>query len=233
MQRIGDSLKDKRVLITQSKDFMGPSLCNEFKKYESLVIESDQPLISNTVIENLAEDVGDVDIIIANLVSPVSGNAVFDTTDIEWYNHFRYMVNPLPLLAKKFMPAMIKKNQGKMIVMSSVTALRSTPNAVCQNVGAAYAAARGAQISWVQSAGSEIAKHNVQINAVAQGFIDNPTFYPQIFKEQDSFQNHLALIPANRLGKSEECTALVAFLACDQSNFFAGQTFPVSGGWVT
>lgn len=233
MQRIGDSLKDKRVLITQSKDFMGPSLCNEFKKYGSLVIDSDQPLISNTVIENLAKDVGDVDIIIANLVSPVTGNLIFDTTDLEWYNHFRYMVNPLPLLAKKFMPAMINKGQGKMIVMSSITAIRTTPNAVHQNVGAGYAAARGAQLSWVQSAGAEMAKHNVQINAVAQGFIDNPTFYPQHIKDQDYFKKQLALIPANRLGKSEECTALVAFLACDQANFFVGQTFPVSGGWVT
>lgn len=233
MQRIGDSLKGKRVLITQSDDFMGPALCDEFQKYDSIVLRSPDPLISNTAINNLAKSVGEVDVIVANLVSPTCGNTVFETADIEWHNHFRYMVNPLPLLAKKFIPAMIDRGQGKMIVISSVTALRSTPNYICQNVGAAYAAARGAQLSWVQSAGSELAKFNIQINAIAQGFVDNPTFYSQQIKDKDYFNDHLSLIPANRLGKSEECAALVVFLASNQADFFVGQTFPVSGGWVT
>jgi 2-keto-3-deoxy-L-fuconate dehydrogenase len=117
--------------------------------------------------------------------------------------------------------------------MSSITALRATPNAICQNVGAAYAAARGAQIAWVQAAGAESAKFNIQINAIAQGFIDNPTFYPEKEKNKKHFSEHLALIPANRLGTAEECTSLAVFLAGQESNFFVGQCFPVSGGWVT
>jgi 2-keto-3-deoxy-L-fuconate dehydrogenase len=228
MKKIGESLKEKRVLITQSNDFMGPALCEAFKLYGAEVIESDVPLLTNTAVTRLANEIGHVDVIVANLMSPNFGQCVFTTDDIEWHNHFRYMVNPLPWLAKSFVPGMIKKGGGKFIVMSSVTAHRYVAN----TVGAAYAAARGAQISWTQAVGVELAQRNVIVNAIAQGFVDNPTFYSTEVKESADFVNHLNLTLAKRLGKSEECTSLAIYLASDESNFLIGQCFPVSGGWL-
>lgn len=228
MKKIGEGLKEKRVLITQSNDFMGPALCDAFKLYGAEVIESDVPLLTSTAVTKLANEIGPVDVIVANLMSPNFGQCVFTTDDIEWHNHFRYMVNPLPWLAKSFVPAMIERGGGKFIVMSSVTAQRYVPN----TVGAAYAAARGAQISWAQAVGVELAQRNVIVNSIAQGFVDNPTFYSIAVKENPDIDNHLNLTPAKRLGKPEECTSLAIYLASDESNFVIGQCLSVSGGWL-
>jgi 2-keto-3-deoxy-L-fuconate dehydrogenase len=228
MKKIGESLKEKRVLITQSNDFMGPALCEAFKLYGAEVIASDIPLLTSTSVTKLANEIGNVDVIVANLMSPNFGNCTFTTDDIEWHNHFRYMVNPLPWLVKSFVPSMIEKGGGKFIVMSSVTAHRYVAN----TVGAAYAAARGAQISWAQAVGVELAQRNVIVNAIAQGFVDNPTFYSTKVKENPDFVNHLNLTVAKRLGKPEECTSLAIYLASQESNFLIGQCLPVSGGWL-
>ena len=228
MKKIGDDLKSKRVLVTQSNDFMGPALCQAFESYGATVIASEIPLLTNTTVTNLEKEIGSVDIVVANLMSPNFGQCVFSTDDVEWHNHFRYMVNPLPWLAKTFMPSMIEKGNGKFIVMSSVTAQRYVPD----TVGAAYAAARGAQISWAQAVGVEMAQRNIMVNAIAQGFVDNPTFYPADVKDNEDIKNHLNLIPAKRLGKSEECTSLAIYLASDDSNFLIGQCLSVSGGWA-
>ena len=228
MSKIGESLKGKKVLITQSKEFMGPALCEAFKLYGAEIIDSDIPLLTSTAVANLAKEIGSVDVVIANLMSPNFGNCIFSTDDIEWHNHFRYMVNPLSWLAKSFIPGMIEKGAGKFIVMSSVTAQRY----VADTVGAAYAAARGAQISWVQAAGVELAQRNIIVNAIAQGFVDNPTFYSTAVKESSDIINHLDLIPAKRLGKPQECTSLAVYLASQESNFLIGQCLSVSGGWV-
>ena len=47
-----------------------------------------------------------------------------------------------------------------------------------------YSAARGAQLAYVQAVGVEVAPHNVQVNAIAQNFVDNPTYFPARGPEQ-------------------------------------------------
>jgi 2-keto-3-deoxy-L-fuconate dehydrogenase len=228
MQRIGDSLKGKRVLITQSEDFMGPALCEAFRFYDAEVIADPRPPITNTAVENIINN-REIDILIANLIAPSITNVIEDTSDIDWLNQFRYMVDPLHRLSKKIVPKMKHKGHGKIVVMSSIAGLKNIP---VPNAGSGYAAARGAQIAWTQSVGIELAECNIQVNAIAQGWIDNPFFYPESFKIQNKFKEHLSLIPANRLANADECTSLAVFLASSESNFFIGQCFPISGGWI-
>lgn len=170
MNRIGDSLKNKNVLITQSCDFMGPALCETFKFYGADVIADPRPPITNSIVSEIIGD-NQIDILIANLIAPGLTNTIEKTTDVDWGNQFRYMVDPLLRLSKKIVPGMKSRNYGKIIVMSSIAAIRSTPGG---NPGSGYSAARGAQLSWVQAIGKELAEYNIQVNAIAQGFVDNP-----------------------------------------------------------
>ena len=121
---------------------------------------------------------------------------------------------------------MIERRSGKIVVVGSANALRGTAPR------AAYSAARGAQLAYVRSAGIEAAPHNVQINAIAQNFVANPTSYPEHERAAPGFAERLAEVPVGRVAHGWESAALAKFLAGPGSDFFVGQIFPFSGGWV-
>ena len=117
---------------------------------------------------------------------------------------------------------------GSMLVMGSATALRG------QKRTSTYAAARGAQLSWVRAVGAEVAASNVQVNLIAQNFVDNPMYYGPEVQAMPAFQERLRReVPAGRLATAQEDALFAVFLAASEVNFFAGQAFPFSGGWVT
>jgi 2-keto-3-deoxy-L-fuconate dehydrogenase len=98
---------------------------------------------------------------------------------------------------------------------------------------AAYGSARGAQRAYVQDVGVEVAPHNVQVNAIAQTHVNNPTYVPESYQRTEEFQARLKATPIGRLAHGWEAAALALFLAGEESDVFVGQVFPFSGGWVS
>lgn len=227
MTRIGDSLKGKRVLITQSTDFMGPALCQAFDAHGADVIADDKALTEPAAARELVARAGQVDVLIANLACPAPASAVHEVSDQEWRDVFAHMVDPLPRLFGAVVPGMTERGGGKIIVMGSATALRG------QKRTSTYSAARGAQVSYVRAAGTELAKHNIQANLIAQHFVDNPTYFPPEVQALEAFQKRLAReVPAGRLGSAQEDALFAVFLASSEVSFFVGQSFPFAGGWA-
>lgn len=228
MQRIGDSLRDKRVLVTQSEDFMGPALCDTFRQYADTVVADPRALDEPGAAEAAVADAGPVDVLIANLAVPAPRTPVQDVTDDEWRDVFAHLVDPLPRLFRAVLPGMIANQAGKIVVMGSASALRGMKKA------STYSAARGAQLAYVRAAGTEVAEHNVQINLIAQNFVDNPTYFPPEVQAMEKFQQRLKQdVPLQRLATPEEDALFAVFLAASEVSFFAGQSFPFAGGWVT
>ena len=228
MQKIGDSLEGKRVLITQSQDFMGPVLVDMFRGYGAEVIGDSQPLAEPGLAEKIVEDAGHVDVLIVNLAVPAPRTAVTNVDDAEWQHVFSHLCDPLPRLFRSVLPQMIGRKAGKIVVMGSSSALRGMP------LTSSYSAARGAQVSYVRSTGTEVARHNVQINLIAQNFVENPTYYPPELVANEKFQQRLQRdVPLGRLATPEEDAQFAIFLAASEVNFFVGQSISFSGGWVT
>tara|TARA_B100001094_G_C17979013_1_gene694256 strand:- start:504 stop:878 length:375 start_codon:yes stop_codon:yes gene_type:complete len=122
---------------------------------------------------------------------------------------------------------MIERKAGKIVVYGSASALKGMKTL------AAYSAARGAQVSYVQSVGIEIAPQNIQMNLIAQNYVENPDYYPRELTSQESFKSSLKRqVPLGRLATSREDAQLAAFLASNESDFFVGQAIPFAGGWV-
>jgi len=97
----------------------------------------------------------------------------------------------------------------------------------------AYSSARAAQVGYVQALGVEMAPHNIQINLIAQNYVENPVYYPESLTEKASFQQSLKRqVPLGRLATAEEDAKFALFLASDDSNFFVGQAIPFTGGWI-
>jgi 2-keto-3-deoxy-L-fuconate dehydrogenase len=225
--RIGDSLNGKRVLITQSEEFMGPVLARAFADHGAVVIADPASLADPDAAQAAVRRAGRVDVLIANLAVPAPSTPATAVTDDEWRHVFSHLVDPLPRLARALLPAMIERRAGKVVVMGSATALRG------QKRTSTYAAARGAQLSWVRAVGVEVAPHNVQVNLIAQNFVENPTYYGPQVQALPAFQDRLRReVPAGRLARPEEDALFAVFLASAEVEFFAGQAIPFAGGWV-
>lgn len=220
-------LKGKRVLITQSDAFMGPVLCEVFAEHGALVIPSTQSLVDSEAPATLIAAVGEIDVLVANLALPAPNTPATEVSDVEWRETFAVLVDPLPRLLRAVLPQMIERHAGKILVMGSASALRGMKRA------STYSSARGAQLAYVQSVGVELAMHNIQVNAIAQNFVDNPTYFPADVQANPRFQERLKReVPLGRLVGAREDAEFAAYLCSEPASCFVGQVFPVCGGWV-
>lgn len=226
--RIGDSLAGQRVLITQASEFMGPILCKVFAAHHAVVIADEHDVTTATGAQEAVDAAGHVDVLICNLAVPAPYTKAHEVTDAEWRTVFDHLVDPLPRLCRAVLPQMMARRAGKIVVMGSATALRG------QKRVSTYSAARGAQVSYVRSVGTEVAPLNIQVNLIAQNFVENPTYYPPEVQALPAFQERLAReVPLGRLATPEEDALFAVFLASSEIGFFVGQSIAFSGGWVT
>lgn len=221
-------LAGKRVLVTQADDYMGPATIELFRAEGALVHADTRDLTEAGACEALIAEMGPIDVLIANLASPnFSGTPVTDVDDLIWSTTFDVMVHPLHRLTRAVLPQMIARRRGKIVVYGSAVALRGLKTV------AAYSAARAAQVGYVQSVGVEMAPHNIQVNLIAQNYVENPVYYPPELRAKPSFQESLRRqVPLGRLASAREDALFALFLASDESDFIVGQAIPFTGGWV-
>lgn len=221
-------LAGKRVLVTQADDFMGPATVDVFREEGAEVVTDTRDLTLPDAAAAAVSDAGQVDVLIANLAAPnFSGILTQDLQDDDWTVPFDVMVHPLHRLTRAVLPQMLEREAGKIVAFGSAAGMRGMKTL------AAYSAARAAQIGYVQAVGVEVAPRNVQVNLIAQNYVENPAYYPPELVANESFQRSLRRqVPAGRLGTPWEDAMFAVFLASDESGFFAGQAFPFCGGWV-
>jgi len=222
-----NTLAGQRVLITQATDFMGPLLCEVFAEQGAEVVASAAPLSHPDAAREVVEAAGAIDVLVANLAYRAPTTPATEVDETEWREVFAALVDPLPRLVRAAAPAMVARRAGKILVIGSASALRGMKRA------SSYSAARGAQLAYVQAVGVELAPHRVQVNAIAQNFVDNPTYFPREVQENPRFQERLAReVPLGRLVAGREDAQFAAYLCSPAADCFVGQVFPVCGGWV-
>lgn len=220
-------LSGKRVLVTQSTDFMGPALCEILRELGAEVIADERALDDPAVPRQMIDAAGRVDVLLLNMGIPAPTTRAHEVTDEEWREAFAHMVDPLPRFARAVLPQMMERRSGKILLIGSASALRGIKRT------STYCAARGAQVSYIQAMGVEAAPYNVQVNAIAQNFVENPTYFPPEVQANPAFQERLKReVPLGRLVSQKEDAMFAAYLCSDAANCFVGQVFPVCGGWV-
>ena len=221
-------LAGKRTLITQAQDFMGPITAEVFAAEGAEVVADARDLTAPGACEAAVAEAGRIDVLIANLASPTfAGIETTQLDDASWQQAFDMMVHPLHRLTRAALPQMLERERGKIVVYGSASALKG------MRTLAAYSAARAAQLGYVQAVGVEVAPRNVQINLIAQNYVESKDYYPPELMQRPSFQASLKRqVPAGRLGTAREDALFALFLASDEGNFFVGQGIPFAGGWV-
>lgn len=223
----GLDLSGRRVLLTQADDFMGPAMATVFRELGAEVIADNGPIADPDHPSRVVAAAGRIDVLLANLGIPAPTTPAQEVDDDEWRHAFAHMVDPLPRLARVLLPQMLERGAGKIIVIGSASALRGIRRA------STYSAARGAQLAYVQSLGAEMAGKGIQVNAIAQNFVDNPTYFPPEVQANPAFRERLKReVPLGRLVSAREDAMFAAYLASAHADCFVGQVFPVCGGWV-
>jgi 2-keto-3-deoxy-L-fuconate dehydrogenase len=222
------TLKDRRVLLTQSGAFMGPALERVFTALGAVVIADPRaPGGTKETAAQVVADAGHVDVLLVHLALPAPATPVGAVDEGEWERVFRHLVDPMPRLVRAVLPQMRARGRGRIVVIGSASALRGMRRT------STYSAARGAQLAWVRAAGVELARENIQLNAIAQNFVDNPTYFPAEVQANPAFRERLEReVPLGRLVSGDEDALFAAYLASDAAACFVGQVFPVCGGWV-
>ncbi len=223
-----NDLTGQRVLVTQADVFMGPALCRAIGQAGAEVVEATGELDSPLAAQACVDAAGALDAIVANLGVPAPSTPAGEVGDEEWRDTFARMVDPLPRLLRAVLPQWRERGTGgRFLVMGSASALRGMPRT------STYSAARGAQLAWVQATGVELAREGIRINAIAQNFVDNPTYFPAEIQALPKFQERLRReVPLGRLVGAEEDAGFAAYLLGPSADCFVGQVFPVCGGWV-
>ncbi|MBK8070909.1 MAG: SDR family oxidoreductase [Ramlibacter sp.] len=222
-----NTLTGKRVLVTQASEFMGPAFCEVFAQQGADVVQSNEPLAAAGAPEAVVASAGPIDVLVANLSIVAPSTPAVDVGDDEWRAVFAALVDPLPRLTRAVVPHFVQRGRGKILVIGSASALRGMKRA------STYSAARGAQLAYVQAVGVELAPKNIQVNAIAQNFVDNPTYFPPEVQANPRFQERLAReVPLGRLVAAREDALFAAYLCSDAADCFVGQVFPLSGGWA-
>lgn len=220
-------LSGKRVLLTQASDFMGPALAEVFRECGADLIAANGPVAEPDYPQRLLAESGTIDVLLLNLGIPAPTTAAPEVMDDEWRYAFSAMVDPLPRFARAVLPQMLARGSGKILLIGSASALRGMRRA------SSYSAARGAQLAWVQAVGTELASKGIQVNAIAQNFVENPTYFPPEVRANPAFQERLKReVPLGRLVSAREDAMFCAYLASQHADCFVGQVFPVCGGWV-
>lgn len=219
-------LEGKRVLISQSNDYMGPATIELFEREGAIVLADRRDLTLRGAATEMVDEAGTVDILVANLGCTIDPYVpAHEMPDEGWHHMFDIMVHPLHEMCRAVLPQMYRRRKGKVVVYGSASGIRWVKGV------SAYSAARTAQIGYVRSIAGEAAPHNVQVNLIAQHFTRNPSYFPDDFVESELCAEWLKDCPAGRLATGEEDALLALFLASGESDFITGAAIPFTGGW--
>ena len=170
---------------------------------------------------------GGIDILVNNAGNTDVSGGVLNQSEAGWDNAIATHLDATFLLSKLAAQSMQSRNRGKIINLASMYSIFG---------GAAvpsYSAAKGAIVQLTKSMAIEFAPHNIQVNAIAPGWI--ATEMTEIARVDADWQGFNAMLmartPAGRWGEADECSGAAVFLASPAANFVTGITLPVDGGY--
>jgi 3-oxoacyl-[acyl-carrier protein] reductase len=171
------------------------------------------------------EEFGPVDILIPYAGGFESFSPVWETSLEEWEEVVRVNLTSSFLAIREFLPSMIERRTGSVVLMSSVSG-----RFLDKLTTASYAAAKAGVLMLMRHAAIEAAPFDVRINAIAPATIASERI--ERIMDDDAIEFTRGLSPLGRMGTPEDCAVATAYLASESAQWITGVTIDITGGRV-
>jgi 2-deoxy-D-gluconate 3-dehydrogenase len=223
---LGFARADAAVAILARNEEKNRSVLDELKAIgvRSLAIKvdvSDRAQIQ-PALDRVEKGLGPIHILVNNAGTGIL-KGVLEQTPEEWDQVIETNLNACFMFSKLAAQSMVRRKAGKIINIASEYSLFGSAMAP------SYSAAKGGLVQLTKSMAIELAPHNIQVNALAPGWIE--TALTQPLKATPLYQQILTRTPAGRWGVPDDCAGAAIFLASSASDFVTGATIFVDGGY--
>ncbi len=247
------SLKNKVIVITGSSRGIGKSIAEECAKLGAKVVISSRKLeaceaaadeINNALNEKSAiaiaanisnpddlealvnktnDEFGKIDVLVCNAASnPYMGG--MEDIPLEMFD--KIMANNVRsnhILTNLVLPQMKARNDGSIIIVSSIGGLRGS------SILGTYNMSKAADIAMVKNIAAEFGPFNIRANAIAPGLIKTD-MAKALWENPKILENVTSTNPLRRIGEPVEIAGIAVLLASRAGGYINGETIVVDGG---
>ena len=178
------------------------------------------------MVERTVREFGRLDILVA-CAGITRDNLLYKMTDEDWDAVIDTHLKGTFLCARAAQRHMVEQKSGKMVFLSSTSALGNRGQAN-------YSAAKAGLQGMARTLAIELGPFNINVNSVAPGFVETRmtrATSERLGVDFEAFKIGAASqIPLRRVGQPEDIASVIAFLCSDESSFVSGQTIYVRGG---
>jgi 3-oxoacyl-[acyl-carrier protein] reductase len=178
------------------------------------------------MVDRTVQELGRLDILVT-CAGIIRDNLLFKMTDEDWDAVIDTHLKGTFLCARAAQKHMVQQKYGKMVFLSSTSALGNRGQAN-------YSAAKAGLQGMARTLAIELGAYNVNVNTVAPGFVETRmtrATAERMGMDYEAFKLGAASqIPLRRVGQPADIASVIAFLCSEESSFVSGQTVYVRGG---
>jgi 2-dehydro-3-deoxy-D-gluconate 5-dehydrogenase len=193
-------------------------------RFMGLVVDMTNRAGLEPAVNKVERELGSINILVNNAgVASLSGGVMNEKPE-DWDRVIETQLNSVFLLSKLAAQSMMRQKSGKIINIASMYSFFGS------GLVPSYSAAKGGIVQLTKSMAIEFAPHNIQVNAIAPGWIETDMTAP--VRTTPMNDEIIARTPAGRWGQPEEVAGAAVYLASRASDFVTGDTIRVDGGYA-
>ncbi|AGK55827.1 2-dehydro-3-deoxy-D-gluconate 5-dehydrogenase KduD [Bacillus sp. 1NLA3E] len=197
---------------------------NEGRKVVFLQADLTKKEDRSRVKEECLKEFGKVDILINN-AGTIRRAPLLEYPEQDWNAVMDINLNAVYFLSQEIAKVMVEQKSGKIINIASMLAFQGG------KFVPSYTASKHAVAGITKAFANELAGHNIQINAIAPGYIATANTAP--IRADENRNNEIqSRIPADRWGTPFDLMGVAVFLSSRASDYMNGHILAVDGGWL-
>ena len=180
--------------------------------------------VSMSAVSECIKALGRVDILVNN-AGTIKRSPILEGTNSDWQQVIDLNLSSIYYLSKNAAIEMKKQGGGKIINIASMLSFQGG------KFVPSYTASKHGVAGLTKAFANELAVENIQINAIAPGYIETANTAP-IRADEKRNGEILGRIPANRWGQTSDLVGGAIFLASKASDYVNGHILAIDGGWL-